>query len=312
MDSNEPSSVAIVVLNWNGYSHTQNCLRSLLQITYINFKILLVDNGSTDGSVEKLKGEFKEVVFLENQTNLGFTGGNNVGITYALNNGFQFILLLNNDTTVSSDFLGKMVSLFQSYPQLGMVQPLILFENSKSTIWSAGGKYNRLVGNSITLGDRKNVDNYQAKTSELDWATGCCILISCQLVSKIGLLQDSYFAYFEDVDWSLRVRNAGYKILLEPKSVIYHEGSAASKKQFEEGMLSPTVFYLHARNQLFQLRRHVPFPNSLVAWPYHLGKYILWMVYFGLRGRFKKLHAVARGIHHGIRLDHQSPQPLCP
>lgn len=312
MDSNAPSSVAIIVLNWNGYSHSLICLRSLSQVNYPNLKIILVDNGSVDGSVQKLKDEFRDVTFLENQNNLGFTGGNNAGIEYALNQEFDHILLLNNDTTVMPDFLEKLVSLLESYPQAGMVQPLILFEDNKNKIWSAGGKYNSFNGNSITQGDRKNVDNFSLTISELDWATGCCILVSSRLVKEIGLLQNSYFAYFEDVDWSLRARKAGYKILLQPESIIYHEGSAASKKQFDEGILSPTVFYLHSRNQLFQLRRHVTLPHSLLAWPYQLGKYFIWMVYFGLRGRFKKLRAVARGIHHGIRLDHQSPEPLCP
>lgn len=307
------SSVAVILVNWNGYPFTAKCLRTLAEVGYKNFSVIVVDNGSTDGSLKKLKTEFPNTVHLENKENLGFTGGNNTGISYALESGFDAILLLNNDTEVRPDFLEELVDFQNQHPDAGMVQPLILFNQDRNVIWSAGGKFNKTLAISSTLTDRKAInDGFHPVGSELDWATGCCILIPAAVVREVGFLPESYFAYFEDVDWSLRVREKGYKIYLASQSVIFHEAGASSKKKHSEGTLSATVFYLHSRNQLFQLRRYVKFPASFVAWPFHLLKFLGWMSYFCLRGRFQKLKAVSRGILDGMKLDHRSKTPLCP
>jgi len=312
MDSKEPSSVAIIIINWNGYSLSRRCLLSLLQIHYAHYSIVLVDNGSEDGSFEKIKAEFDTPVFISNEKNLGFTGGNNAGISYALEKKFDFILLLNNDTEVEPDFLDELLKVQKTHPNVGMVQPLILFHDNREKIWSAGGRYIAPLGIAKTLGSQKNLLAAQIEDKVLDWATGCCILIPRQVIERVGTLEQSYFAYFEDVDWSLRIRKSGYGIYLASKSIIYHEGGASSKKAHNEGMVSPTVFYLYCRNQLFQLRRHVRFPISIIAWSYHIGKYLIWISYFCLRIRFMKMKAVAKGIHDGIFLDHRHNEPLCP
>lgn len=312
MDSISPSSVAIIILNWNGLSHTRRCLMSLEKISYPDYSVFVVDNGSEDGSAEKLKNEFPQHHFLINEKNLGFTGGNNTGINHAQKLGYPYFMLLNNDTEVSPDFLDHLMDCLKSESKIGLVQPLILFQDSPGIIWSAGGAYNSWLGISKTLGDRKNLKEYQSEKTDLDWATGCCLLFSKEILEKTGGLANAFFAYFEDVDWSLRIRKAGYKIKLAPKSIIYHEGNGSSKNQSEEGVLSPTVFYLHSRNQLFQLRRHHSGLQAVLAWPYHLLKYVGWMSYFCLRGRFKKMRAVAKGIRDGFSLDHHSPDPICP
>jgi len=312
MDSKTPSSVAVILVNWNGYLLTQRCLLSLEKVSFDNFSVIVVDNGSEDGSFEKLKSEFSFPIFLKNFKNLGFTGGNNTGIVYALEKGFDHVLLLNNDTVVTPDFIDELLKIELMEKNVGMVQPLILFHESPNIIWSAGGKFHKVLGMSKTLGDRKAIHNYPLKVKELDWATGCCILISSEVIKKVGSLESAFFAYFEDVDWSLRVREAGYQIYLAPDSIIYHEGSASSKKPHDEGTLSAAVFYLHARNQLFLLRRHCKGILVFTSWPFHLMKYFGWMSYFCLRGRIKKMKAVAKGIYHGILLDHSQDEPLCP
>ncbi|WP_291777390.1 glycosyltransferase family 2 protein [Cecembia sp.] len=312
MDSKTPFSVALIIINWNGFLLTKRCLLSLEKILYPKVQIIVVDNGSKDGSLEKLQKEFTTPYYLKNDKNLGFTGGNNLGIAYAMDKGFDYIVLLNNDTEVKPDFLEELLRVQQSHPKAGLVQPLILFQDEPDKIWSAGGKYIKPLGLAKTRGDRMEMKDYQLRNQLLDWATGCCLLIPRHVIQEVGPLENSYFAYFEDVDWSLRIRAAGYRIYLASNSLIFHEGSASSKKAHEEGTLSPTVFYLHARNQLFQLRRHVTGFHKLTAWPYHMLKYLAWMSYFCLRGRFKKMKAVAKGIHDGIYLDHRQAEPLCP
>lgn len=295
MASTPEISVAIILVNWNGYAYTKACLDSLEKVTEPAFQVILVDNGSQNSEGEQLKALFPQVHLIANQNNLGFTGGNNVGIRYALEQGFEQVLLLNNDTTVTPSFLKELQTcLHQS--ELGVAQPLILFAQDPQTLWSAGGKWNSLFGRAITLGDRVPFEKYQIRTKTLDWATGCCMLISRVALQKAGLLNEAYFAYFEDVEWSLRIRKAGFTIGLAENSIIYHEAGAASKKQHAEGTLSPRVFYFNVRNQLFLLRQH----SILLGYPYHLLRFLSWAVYFLIRGRFQKLSAVLQGIREGL------------
>lgn len=162
------SSVAIIIVNWNGYSFTQSCLRSLQAGTFSDFHIILVDNASSDGSVEKLKEEFGQATYLVNEKNLGFTGGNNVGIQHALQQGFQYIMLLNNDTEVEPDFLEHLYQQLESDPQIGAVQPLMYFLHDRNKVWNAGGRYNAWTGSSMAIKSLpKNTAPYPT-----DWITG--------------------------------------------------------------------------------------------------------------------------------------------
>lgn len=312
MGYSQVSSVAIILVNWNGYPFTSACLRSLKSVQYPNYSIILVDNASTDGSIERLKNEFISVIYIQNPINLGFTGGNNAGISYALEKGFDYVLLLNNDTEVKPDFLDQLIDFHKTHPKAGMVQPLILFNQARNIIWSAGGIFNSILATCHTSGSQKSLSTFPVQDRELDWATGCCVLIPKKAVETIGLLPAAYFAYFEDVDWSLRFKKEGFRIYLASQSIVFHEAGSASKKQFEEGMLSPTVFYLHARNQLFLIRRHLRPHAQFLAFPYHFIKYFGWITYFALRGRTKKLKAVVRGLRDGIILNPQLENPLCP
>ncbi|PZX58487.1 hypothetical protein LV84_01696 [Algoriphagus ratkowskyi] len=301
-------SVAVILVNWNGYAFTVDCLKSLRKVEFPDFKVILVDNDSQNDEGKKLKLNYPEIDLIENVANLGFAGGNNVGIKKALNDGYTHVMILNNDTAVEPDFLGQMIRRFQNSPNLGVVQPLIYFLHDRKKIWSAGGKWNQLLCRSITLGDRKSSEEYQAKNRELDWATGCCMLITRNALLEVGLLNESYFAYFEDVEWSLRFREKGYSIELAADSVIYHEAGASSKKKHSEGTLSATVFYYHVRNQFYLLRSVSRGPQLVLASTYHLSRFVLWMGYFCVRGRFQKLKSVARGIKHGWTLPLQKAE----
>lgn len=289
-------SVAIILVNWNGLDYTQACLNSLRKLDFPDYKIFLVDNGSENQEGSRLKNAFPELELIENSENIGFTGGNNVGIRVALEQGFTHLLLLNNDTLVEPDFLGEMMRKFQQNPDLGVVQPLILFLNDPKKIWSAGGKWVPSLSRAISLGDREPLVDYRVKSSTLDWATGCCMLISREAVLAVGLLNDQYFAYFEDVEWSLRFRKAGFGIALAEKAIIYHEAGASSKKQHAEGVLSPRVFYFHVRNQFFLVRTE----GNVAGLVYHFFRFLAWAAYFLVRGRFKKLKSVLKGIRDGM------------
>jgi Predicted glycosyltransferases len=289
-------SVAIILVNWNGQEFTRACLSSLEKVDFPDFQVILVDNDSKKPEGQVLKKEFPKLVLLENEQNLGFAGGNNVGIRKALEMGFSHLMLLNNDTLVEPDFLGKMMLDFSKNPKLGVLQPMICFLEEPEKIWSAGGKWVSWLARAKTLGDRKSLKTYRISSTQLDWATGCCMLLSREAILHSGLLNEQYFAYFEDVEWSLRIRNQGFEIGLVPEAKIYHEAGASSKKSHSEGTLSARVFYYHVRNQLFLIRNQ----NIPLGFIYHLGRFALWMGYFLLRGRFQKLKAVATGIKEGL------------
>jgi len=290
------ASVAIILVNWNGLEFTRSCLCSLRMVDYHDFKVILVDNGSGNDEGVRLKKEFPEIHLIQNKQNLGFAGGNNVGISYALEKGFTHLLLLNNDTEVASDFLSEMLLKLHRYPEFAVVQALIVFLHDPKIIWSAGGKFIPLLGRAITLGDRTPIAEYRVSNKELDWATGCCFLITREAIIQSGILNESYFTYFEDVEWSLRIKSAGFGIGIAEKALVYHEAGASSKKKHSEGTLSAQVFYFHVRNQFFLLRQmRIP-----LGFPYHTFRFVIWAGYFLTRGRVKKLKAVLHGIFDGL------------
>ncbi len=306
MDSIAKNRVAIILVNWNGLDFTVACLNSIRDLDYSNYGLILVDNASDNQEGEILQKQFPEIELVQSQTNLGFAGGNNLGIRKALESGYSHLMLLNNDTVVATDFLQVMMAQFEKSPSLGVVQPLIYWMKDRNQIWNAGGKWSPTLGRAIPLRELKNRKKGRSGIQKIDWATGCCMLIKREAILQVGLLNEQFFAYFEDVEWSLRVREKGFEIALAPKAFIYHEAGASSKKKHEEGTLSPRVFYYHVRNQFLLIRSTVSRFNKPLAFGYHLIRFGFWIGYFLIRGRFKKLKSVGKGIRDGIKMPLQS------
>jgi len=293
-------SVAIILLNWNGLEHTKKCLDSLREITFANATVIVVDNGSQSEEVDALRS-LGDIVLIENVKNLGFTGGNNVGINYAFEKGFDFIMLLNNDTVVEPNFIEPLILALQD-PRVGAAQPKINTMSEKNVIWNAGGTFNKVLGRPITIGSGANDIGGYDDAKNIDWITGCCLIFPRHLVSDVGLLNDVFFILFEDVDWSLRARNAGYNLLYIPESKIYHFESATAKSivKTKEGTRSPFRQYLNVRNHLFIVRRYVPFRFKGFAFFDQLFKISIYLGYYVLRGRWNKLRMTLRGLRDGL------------
>jgi len=305
---NEPS-VAIIIINWNGFALTKICIESLFKSTYNNYQVVLIDNASADGSGEQLNQYFKDRIdFIQNDENLGFTGGNNVGIKYALELGYDYIMELNNDTEVEPDFLMRLVKAIDGKKEFGAAQPLILYTAKPDTIWNGGGTYYRKTGLSITRAVNKKIKD-KPNSGETDWITGCCFLIKSEVLKKTGCLKEVFFfGCFEDVDLSLRIQEAGYKLWMESSSVIYHSvgQSSISKDKGKEGYVNPQLHYLWNRNQLFFIRMHVHKVFLPVAYIFQLIKLGLISVYFLGRGRVEKLKLTWRGFYHGLTLKYEN------
>ena len=168
---------AIILVNWNSYALTAQCIRSLQQMSYPeSATVILVDNHSADGSGEALKNEFPHIIYIQANDNLGFTGGNNVGIAYAIQEKFDYTLLLNNDTTVDPDFLAPMVPYMETHPETGAVQPLIYYHHQPSLIWNGGSFYNQWLGHPYIRYIGKKIESTPLQNNTpvpVDWITGC-------------------------------------------------------------------------------------------------------------------------------------------
>ena len=292
------SSVSIIILNWNGWRHTRACLESLLKGGFPESDIIIVDNASIDGSRANIKRSFTSVQLIENKVNEGFTGGNNIGIHYALARGYEYILLLNNDTIVSPGFWQLLVEEMKKCNNLAAIQPIIYCMEPAYKVWNAGGNYHNWLGYSKTNLRARDKIPYST-----EWITGCSIMVKAAILEKVGLFDNSYFAYFEDVDWSLRMKKQGYELKVHPQAIIYHEAGAASKSEGAgpNGALNPKVHFLNVRNQIFQLRKYCRKPKNWLAWPFHFTKFCLFILYFLVKGRRRKGKAVINGILEGLR-----------
>ncbi|MFH1858709.1 MAG: glycosyltransferase family 2 protein [Patescibacteria group bacterium] len=241
--------VFIIILNWNNWPDVKECLESLKNNDYPNYEVVIVDNDS------KEKPQASDgVKVIYNNKNLGFSGGNNVGIKYALKQDTDYILLLNDDTIVTPDFLSKMVKAAESDSKIGMVGSKIYFYKDRNKLWFAGGIINWLYNKGEMKGyneiDKGQYD--QPDIQESSYLTGCCLLVKRMVIEKIGLLPEEYFAYYEDTDWSLAAQKAGFKTVFVPKARIWHKGSKSSRE------FSKPYIYYHVRNGLIFASKYAP------------------------------------------------------
>jgi GT2 family glycosyltransferase len=240
--------VTVVVLNWNGCQDTLACLASLSALDYAPLDVILVDNGSTDGSVAAVRASFPEVRVLETGENLGFAEGNNVGLRHALAQGADYVLLLNNDTEVASDLVSVLVSAVESTPRAGVAGPTVYYFGCPTMIWSAGGAIDWRRGDSRMMGlDEEEKGQYEA-IREVDFVTGCALLARCEVVEKAGLFDPRFFMYYEETEWCVRAARAGYKVLHVPQARIWHKIAPVQQAA------SPRIHYYMTRNRLLFLR----------------------------------------------------------
>ncbi len=220
--------IGIVIVNYNGIIHNQECIDSILNSSYSNIEIIIVDNKSVDSSIEELERIYNEnITVIKNTENLGFAGGTNIGIKYAISNGCDYVLLLNNDTVIDKNMIGYMLKTSRENYN-AVVSPKIYYYEPSNVIWSAGGEINWNRGYTIQYGMGK-IDNGQWDDKrEVSFATGCCILIPRRVIEKVGLIQEEYFLYFEDTDYCVNIRKCGFKIIYEPMAKMYHKVSATT------------------------------------------------------------------------------------
>ena len=295
--------VAVILVNWNSFSVTFDCITSLQKMSYHDFDILVTDNGSTDGSGKQLKESFPEIILIESATNRGFTGGNNMGMQYAINTGYQYVILLNNDTFVKEDFLLLLTDYMDRNPLVGAIQPLIYWNHNRALVWDAGDYYNKFTGRAYSTNFNKQLIPSNNRVKQVDWITGCAFFTRVSVLKETGLLAENLFMYFEDVDLSFRIRKAGYPLVFHNESVIYHIAgmSNKNKNKGKEGYLNPIVHYINIRNRIWLLKRYTKpwyVPTVLLFNFFYI---VAVMVYFVMRLRFAKLKTVVRAVKDGVK-----------
>lgn len=245
-------SVCFIVLNWNQPDMTGDCLVSLAEQDYGNFHVVVVDNGSEDGSAGLLRERFPWVTIIELPTNIGYSPANNVGIGFALQKRYDYILLLNNDTVVAPDMLTHLVNVCESESSIGMTGPVIVYFEKPELIWSAGAEFDWRDG-SITrsLADQSASVIDVATPLDVGFLSSCAVCIKRQVLEEVGLLDERLFIYYEEADWSARASAAGWRSVLVPKARIQHKVSATM------GTASPATEYYMSRNGLLFLAKHL-------------------------------------------------------
>lgn len=244
--------ICMVILNWNQADLTIDCLESVFRMDYPELSVLLVDNGSDDGTPERVMESYPMTEVLRLGHNVGYSAGNNVGIEIALERGADYVMLLNNDTIVAPDMLRILVEVAESHPSVAIVGPTMLYHEPADVIWGASNFVDWRSGTFSRrgLGERVSEALEGSDPEECDYIDSCAILIKRDAIDQIGLLDERFFINFDDIDWNTRARHAGFQVLYVPNAVIWHRVSAAM------GQASPATTYYMTRNALLYFWKH--------------------------------------------------------
>ena len=265
-----PLRLISVILNTNRRDDTLACLESLRSNTMSGHRAIVLDNASSDGSVEAIRAAFPEVEVVELTANLGYAGNNNVGIRRAMEEHSDWILLLNEDTILSPECLERMIDAGDNDPHIGIVGPMVYHFDSPDVIQSAGGKLDRywqashIAQNALDKG-------LLVQPRDVDWISGCCIMIRRQVVEQVGLIDERYFYYWEETEFCIRARKNQWRIVHVPQARLWHKGVQINYKP------GPAVTYYATRNRLLTLYKHrAPLLARLVAWAQVIRTLVSW------------------------------------
>lgn len=249
----------IVVLTWNGWNDTEQCLRSLAPCVAGGTRVLVVDNGSGDGTPDRIRRLFPGFELIENGRNLGYAGGNNVGIRYALGKGAAHVILLNNDTVVDRGFARELRAVAERDPRIGMATSKIYFHDRPEVLWFAGGSFSTWTGRTTHAGYGRQDRGQFDRVEDIGRPCGCSLLVTRRFVDDVGLMDEDLFLYGEEIDWVLRGRRKEYRCVLAPRSKVWHRISAGTG-----GPSGGRTYYYAVRNTLRNLDRHAPFRFALL------------------------------------------------
>ncbi|MEM7537889.1 MAG: glycosyltransferase family 2 protein [Chloroflexota bacterium] len=301
--------VTIVILNWNRWQDTLDCLASLyeqniLAVTempqqipegihqgqQLQTKAIVVDNGSTDGSIEQIQSVYPDIAIVALTQNRGFGGGMNAGIQQALDNNVDYVCLLNNDTLVGPDFVRRM--LCHAQEDIGLMAPAIYYADAPETIWSTGGGFNWVLME--MTGNHGQGTPLPDKPFERQVLTGCTLLIRAEVFAKAGLFDERYFMYYEDLDLCVNAMRAGYRLMVVPKAAIWHKVSQSSG-----GAHSPAERFHVAVSSGRYFRKQMSAWQAPLIIPYRLLSASRWTLRLAKNGQWDAVRGYWRGLRQG-------------
>ena len=296
--------VSIVTLNWNGLDVTMEFLESTRNLTYKNYEIIVVDNGSTIDPTEKIMaGNYHNTKVVKSPVNLGSAGGNNFGMRHSSPD-YDFIFQVNNDAEVTPDLIEKCLEPFFEDPKVGAVCPKIRFYSNPNIIQYAGfNKMSMLTGKTTAVGSLEEDNGQHDSPGYTHSAHGCALMVSREVIEKVGMMAEKYFVYYDESDWSARIIKAGYKIYYQAKGLIFH------KESMSMGKASPLKVHYMTRNRIFYMRRHASWPQFAVFMAFFsfltVPKTVL---KFLMARQFKHLKAFVNGVTWNLTTSRYSPE----
>lgn len=300
--------VTAILVNWNGARDTIECVRSLKSQRDVQLDIIVVDNNSSALSEVALLQETlpSDVHLILNTYNYGFSGANNIGMRHAIDNGAEYVLIINNDTIVVDQHLvAKLIDAVETDRKIGLASPTIFYYPATKHVWYAGAKLSLWSG-------WKHL--YRVPTSKLPldtgYACGCCILAPVRYIRQVGNLPEPYFLGVEDIEWSLRAKNSGWRVVYVADATLMHKDSSSSRDQTGVGVYSPARIYYEHRNTIWLIRQYGNWPQRWIVWPVLLS--VRWgyklTAYLVLR-RWAKLQALLRAIRDGVLTKPATAEP---
>lgn len=296
--ANRYPSIAAVTLNFGSPDDTFECVRSLQASQYPDLRVIVVDNGSSAENRDRLRRNLPNAVtFIQSETNLGFAGGNNVGMRRALQDGADYVLLINNDATIKRDALEVLADAAGGMEKLGILGGKIVVADEKgptAEIWSAGGWYSPWRASGYMRGQGEADRGQYEKAEDTSFIPACFWFVPAGVLCSTGLLAEDFFLYAEDLDYTLRLRRAGYRIRYEPRAICYHKVSRSHWRNRKRA--SPLLNYYTNRNRMLIARKWLPPPKRALFYVYFTASRLISAVlhrdlsYFnglwdGMRGR---------------------------
>jgi hypothetical protein len=301
MSNRKTPKCCLIVLNYNGKDLLRPCLDSVRRQTYDDFETLVVDNGSVDGSPEMVARDYGWVRTIALQENSGFSIANNVAIRDALARDVPFVMLLNNDTTIHPDCIAELMAATEADERIAVLCPKIYFANPPDTLWYAGGDFSLWTAKARMRGWKQKDEGQWDCSNGVTCVTGCALLLRSSALRNVGLLDEQFWAYLEDLDWSIRFLRAGYKLGFVPAAHVWHCDGATSVRSMSRGSQRLRQF-LSTRNLVLIARKHVRWWQmpTFVA-----GFFLTHVAFFTVlriaRRDGKALSAIYRGIFAGLR-----------
>ena len=283
--------IAIILINYNGKEYNEECIKSIFESSYKNLEVIVVDNDSKDGSPELLREQFGEKInLIMAGKNLGFSGANNIGIRKAIEDGCDYVVLLNNDTLIDKNLISNMLNASKEEND-AVISPKIYYYDNKDIIWSAGADMRWKKGVTDQRGINQKDDGSYDKREKVEFGTGCCLLIPSKVIKEVGYLADDYFLYYEDTDYCMRIREKGFNIVYEPTAVLYHKESASTG-----GNLSKLYIYYNTRNRLIFNKRFNS-KNKASYMPYFYVTRVARCILWSIKGRTDLVKATFSAIY---------------